>query len=288
MSEDEQQIETDFSTRVQGWISAQPVLLWWSLAAVVVAVTVFWWFTPSGLLGKADAVGYAVCHRITVRSFAFPDGVQLPMCARCSGTFTGVLIGLLGPGLLFGRRRAGAFPPLPIMVFMLAFSAWWAFDGANSFTHLLPDELPIPHLFYPNNILRVTTGTFHGITLASIILPIVNATLWTDAENMPTIETWPQVLALWGIGAATILMFLSGWALFLYPLAIISALGTVAILSATTMVMLISVIRHENRAANISEALPYLLLGLTLALVMIGGIDAMRFAVFGSWDGMVF
>lgn len=288
MSEGEGTVEGDFSARMQGWISTQPPLLWWSLAAAAVVIALFWWFTPGGILGKADAVGYAVCHRITVRSFAFPNGLQLPMCARCSGTFTGVLIGLLGPGLLFGRRRAAAFPPLRIMLFMLAFSAWWAFDGANSFTHLLPDELPIPHLFYPNNILRVTTGTFHGITLSSVILPIVNATLWTDAENIPTIETWPQVLALWGIGAAIILMFLSGWALFLYPLAVLSALGTVAILSATTMVMLISVIRHENRASTISEALPYLLLGLVLALVMIGGIDFMRFAVFGTWDGMVF
>jgi hypothetical protein len=41
------------------------------------------WATPPGLLGKADAIGYAVCHRIDLRSFHLGDR-QLPLCARCT------------------------------------------------------------------------------------------------------------------------------------------------------------------------------------------------------------
>src|SRR5689334_17781875 len=76
------------------------------IAAVLLLVvsTIWVYLTPEGVLGKADAVGYAVCHRITVRSFLFPDGRQLPLCARCSGMFLGVLVGLFGPGLLLRRR----------------------------------------------------------------------------------------------------------------------------------------------------------------------------------------
>lgn len=35
---------------------------------------------PGGLLDKADKVGYAVCHRITIRSFLIGER-QMPLCA---------------------------------------------------------------------------------------------------------------------------------------------------------------------------------------------------------------
>ena len=128
-------------------------LFWIASALLLVVMAVWLTYTPNGLLGKADAIGYAVCHRITVRSFLFPDGRQLPMCARCSGTFLGVLIGLLAPGLIYRRRYAAAFPPLWIAGIMLLMSAAWAFDGSNSFdpSHLGvwgAHNLPVIHGFH--------------------------------------------------------------------------------------------------------------------------------------------
>ncbi len=52
------------------------------------------WNTPAGLLGKADALGYAVCHRIDVRSFHLGER-QLPLCARCTGMYLGAMLGLV-------------------------------------------------------------------------------------------------------------------------------------------------------------------------------------------------
>src|SRR5438128_205180 len=68
-------------------------LTWIAALALMIALLLWISFTPAGILGKADAIGYAVCHRIEARSFLFPDGRQLPMCARCTGTFIGVLVG---------------------------------------------------------------------------------------------------------------------------------------------------------------------------------------------------
>ena len=49
-----------------GWHKTAKIIL----AALAVIVTVVWLsYTPPGLLGKADAIGYAVCHRISARSF---------------------------------------------------------------------------------------------------------------------------------------------------------------------------------------------------------------------------
>ncbi|MCC6904853.1 MAG: DUF2085 domain-containing protein [Anaerolineae bacterium] len=262
-------------------------LLWIGLAALLLVLTVWLSFTPQGILGKADAVGYAVCHRISVRSFHFPDGRAVPLCARCSGTFLGVLVGLLAPGLLFGRRHAARFPKVALTIVLLLFSAWWAFDGANSFMHLLPESLRLPRLFEPNNFLRLTTGMLHGITMGSLILPIVNATLWADAADEPTVKSLWELLALVGIGAALVAMVYSEYWLFLYPLAVLSSIGVLSILGCIMTVMVATLLRRETQSRTLRDALPLILLGLAAALLMIAVIDAARLAVFGTWDGFV-
>ncbi|HOA23173.1 MAG TPA: DUF2085 domain-containing protein [Aggregatilineales bacterium] len=282
---------SDFDTRHTNLTShseARPApdsrLLWIAVVVLVVVLAVWLMLTPDGLLGKADAIGYAVCHRIDARSFHLPGGRAVPLCARCSGTFLGVMVGLFGPGVLFGRRRAAGFPPLPMIAVMLLATAWWGIDGANSFAHLLPGE-GIPRLWEPTNFLRVTTGMFHGITMASLILPILNSTVWADATNEPTLDRWGQLGVLYGIGAVLIAMVYSELPVFLYPLAFLSAVGVVVILSATMTVIVTTLLGRENRARTVTEALPLFLLAVAATFVLIGGIDALRFAIFGSWDG---
>jgi uncharacterized membrane protein len=259
--------------------------LWIAAVVLIVALALWLSFTPGGLLGKADAVGYAVCHRIEARSFHFPGGRPLPMCARCSGTFLGVLVGLLTPGLVFRRRRAGLFPPIPVMAVMLAMSGWWAFDGANSFAHMLPGR--VPRLYAPTNFLRLATGMVHGITMGGLVLPIFNATLWADATPGRTIESLGEWLLMIGIGALLVAMMLSGLAIFLYPLAILSAAGTMAVLAAINTVIVTITLGQENRASTLLQALPMIFLGLVVTLAMTGAIDALRHAAFGTWDGFV-
>lgn len=258
----------------------------WLAALISLGLALGLWlaFTPGGALGKADAVGYAVCHRITVRSFAFPDGRPLPMCARCSGTFLGVLAGLFGPGLLFRRGKAISFPPAWMLIALVLFSAWWAFDGANSFIKLMGD--PLPRLYEPTNPLRLVTGTFHGITMGSLILPVVNETLWKNADKRPTLAHPLHLVALLGIGALIIAAVLSGWAVVLYPLALLSAVGALAMLAAVGTMLITLLLRRQNTAETFVQALPLMLLGLALAVALIGGIDAGRYFIFGTWEGM--
>ncbi|HER34962.1 MAG TPA: DUF2085 domain-containing protein, partial [Halothiobacillaceae bacterium] len=97
------------------------------MVVIVVAIEL----PPSTLLGKADVAGYAVCHRLPERSFSLGDR-PMPLCARCTGTFLGAVVGL-GMMLIYGRRRASRLPPAGILLAMLTFSALWAFDGLNSY-----------------------------------------------------------------------------------------------------------------------------------------------------------
>ena len=80
----------------------------WLLLGFAFVLTVVWLFlTPEGLLGKADAVGYSVCHRISVRSFHIGER-PLPLCARCSGMFLGALLGLVYQA---AQGKKGKMPP---------------------------------------------------------------------------------------------------------------------------------------------------------------------------------
>src|SRR5512140_118546 len=83
-----------FSSKIIPWLVAASVLLVWLV------------YTPAGLLGKADAIGYAVCHRIDARSFHLGDR-QLPLCARCSGMYLGAVVGIVYQAF---AGRKGAFP----------------------------------------------------------------------------------------------------------------------------------------------------------------------------------
>jgi len=70
----------------------------------------------ASFIGLAAAFAYSagavVCHQLPERSFALA-GRQLPVCARCSGLYLGVALGLLGwflvrrlrPVPLAGPRR---------------------------------------------------------------------------------------------------------------------------------------------------------------------------------------
>ena len=144
--------------------------------------------SPGDLLGKADHIGYTVCHQIPVRSYFFGDH-QLPLCARCSGQYLGALFGLV---LLFilGRSKAAALPPTGIVVLLLGFLAVWAFDGLNSYLTFFPG---LPHLYEPKNILRVTTGAMQGVALIALVWPFYNAGMWAQPSPQRSIRNWREV-----------------------------------------------------------------------------------------------
>ena len=99
---------------------------------VLAAVLVFtgWLMnTPPGLLGKLDAIAYAVCHRIAERSFHV-GSVQLPLCARCTGMYLGAVTGLVFQSIR-GWKHSKA-PRWSIIAVLLVFVVAFGIDGANS------------------------------------------------------------------------------------------------------------------------------------------------------------
>jgi uncharacterized membrane protein len=251
------------------------------LAVAAIAIVSWLLSTPPGILGKADALGYAVCHRIDGRSFHLGDR-QFPLCARCSGMYLGALLGIVGMVAL-GRGRAGGMPTRWVMVTLFGFMGLMGIDGVNSYSHFFPG---LPHLYEPQNWLRLVTGMGNGLALAALVLPVFNQTVWKDWEPRPVLANFKELGALVLAAAVVVALLLSDNVVVLYPLALLSAVGVLVLVVVLNTTILLIGLRRENRAAGWASAVIPLVAGLTLAIIEIGAIDAVRFAIFGTWGGM--
>lgn len=246
---------------------------------VTLLVIGFLAFTPEGLLGKADAIGYAVCHRIDLRSYHIGDR-PLPLCVRCTGMYLGAMVGLVYQWKT-SKRCAGTPPRRVIAVlFLLAFA--FAIDGINSYLTLFPR---MPHLYPPQNTLRLITGTGMGLVISAMLYPAFQQTIWQIVREEAAISNLRQLMALVALAAAVDALALTQNPFLLYPLALISAGGVLTLLTLIYTMLWIIVLRRENRYTNWRELGWFLWAGFGFALLQISLIDLGRFLLTGSWDG---
>jgi uncharacterized membrane protein len=250
------------------------------LATLAALLIIGWTAAPPGLLGKADAIGYAVCHRIDLRSFHLGDR-QLPLCARCTGTFLGAIVGAL---LLaaFGRGRSSVWPSRGILIALGLTVIGWGLDGLNSYLSLFPR---FPHLYPPQNWLRLTTGTFLGMAMAAVYLPAVNQSLWKTAPSDPVLRSWRELFLYFLPAPLLIGLVLTENPILLYPLALLSTLGILFLLSGVYIAVVLMLFKREGRAETWADAWPVIVAGLALALLQLYAIDAVRFSFTHTWGG---
>ena len=260
---------------------------WNWVVIVLVSVLLLTWLylTPPGLLGKADAVGYSVCHRIALRSFHI-NGRQFPMCARCSGQFLGALLALVYQAIL-GRRRMGR-PGWAVIAVLVGFFLVYAIDGLNSYLHLAPlmRAFPnLPRLYEPNNTLRLLTGTGVGLLIGAALYPAFNSTVWRKPDPRPALGNLVSIggLILLALGLDGLLLLDIPW--ILYPFAILSALATLTLLGMVYTIVVLMLVRQENRAERIYQLALPIVGGLGIALLQIAVFDLLRYLLTGTWDG---
>ena len=247
----------------------------------------FWFsFAPPGLLGKADAVGYAICHRIGERSFHIGER-QLPLCARCTGEFYAAGISLLFFSLTSPKKSGmpGWKLGAPLLLFLIAFGI----DGSNSYLYLLKSTSggaldSIPNLYTPNNTLRLFTGSSMGIALASILYPAFNQSAWKTSDPGRALD-WKKLVILIGIILVLNLAVLTESSIVLYPIAIVSVLGVLALLILVFSMVWLLMMRQENEFSTLKEMWMPFLAGTTLAFLLISVVDLVRFTLTGTWGG---
>jgi uncharacterized membrane protein len=251
---------------------------WLVLIAAGIVVIVWLMLTPSGLLGKADAIGYAVCHRIDARSFHIGDR-QMPLCARCTGMYLGALAGMLYQ-IIQGRR--GGMPNWKTYAILALFVIAFGVDGANSYLHFFPMA---PSLYQPQNWLRLVTGTGMGLAISAVLLPVFHQTMWATWDTHSAINHPRHWLAFLGLGIVVDLATLSNSPWVLFPLALFSSAEVVIILTMVYSMVTVMLFKQENRFKHLKDLWLPLVAGLTIAILQIGVMDLGRFLLTRTWSG---
>jgi uncharacterized membrane protein len=268
---------------------------WLVVLPTLAALLSFLLFTPPGFLTKADMVCYAVCHQWKAHSFVIA-GRQLSLCARCTGTFLGALVGLFGQAFVLRRRRAAEFPSTPMLVILIGFMLLWAIDGLNSFIDAkginpsLDALIRIRPLYEPQNWLRLTTGALNGLTMSALIFPVFNFTLWRDSSperSIRNLRDLAVLVLLEGclIGLVLLAVFVQQ-PFVLYPLAFLSAMGILTLLTLVNSLLVLMFTQRDNMVTRWREAVIPIMGGFMLSLVQIGVIDFIRYLITGTLSGI--
>jgi uncharacterized membrane protein len=232
------------------------------------------------VIGKVNAIGYAICHQMASHSFLI-NGLPMPLCARCTGIYLGVMTGLLIL-IASGRRRVCKMPIPGVNIVLGLFIIAMGIDGVNSYATLIPG---LPHLYEPNNTLRLTTGLLCGFAMINIVFPVFNDVTWQQPDESRSIHNWREFGGMIAILGFVGLLVLSERPTFLLILGVISTIGVVIMMSMIGTVLYMSLFRLQNTLRAWRGLLVPVLGGLTMAFVLIGGIDAVRLLLTHTWSG---
>lgn len=251
---------------------------WLLLIFPLILLIVWLYFTPPGLLGKLDAIAYGICHRIATHSFSL-DGQQLPLCARCTGMYMGALACLI---VQFFQGRQGKLPPLPVFIIMGLFTIAFGIDGANSYITFIPG---LHALYQPQNWLRLVTGFGMGLSMSAILFPIFNQSIWKNWIDRSPFSSVKQCFLVLCVSILAILTVISGKPYLLYPVAILSISGVLALLTMIYSIVLVMLFRKDNQYEHFNQLWLLLIMGFTLAMIQISIVDLGRFALTHTWAG---
>ena len=258
------------------------------LSVVLLVLAAMGWFAVTDsthlahepLLTAGDYLGAAICHRITSHSLMI-NGRQFPLCARCTGMYLGVAL-TFGALLLAGRWRRTDLPPLPLLLTLVGFIGLMGIDGLNSYSHFFPN---FPHVYEPQNWLRLVTGIGAGLAMGLLIFPALMQTLWRDVNGRPIIESARELLAMVVLAGTAVLLILSNQPTILYVLALVSVAGVLLIVTSINAVLLLMLFKKDGFAMRWQETAVPLLLSFGLTIVQIGTVALLRFNLTGTITG---
>lgn len=277
----------------------------WAGPAFLLGLVIVFLLLPFPLLEKLHGICFGICPQRPTHSYALGGTMlpgenflrenlpgfaaldpatpaQLPICARDSGMYLG-FISVWGYLIVLGRGRARGLPPWYITLTLVLFIGIMGFDGVNALLNDLHQNIPaIPYLYEPQLQLRLGTGLLTGIAFAGILTPVVNMTLWRQDDPRPSIATWKQLAGALLVVALVFAINESRLGIFLYPVAITISASVLTLIGLINMVFVLSIFRKENLAGTVRDALNPFAVGVFCALIELGLLSLMRYAVLGT------
>ena len=229
------------------------------------AVGISWQFlasTPHGSFAKIFSIGSSLCHQIPSHSFVL-NGVQFPLCARCTGLYLGSLIGLIY-AVISGKKTG--IPKTPYLILLAAIFIVWGTDGVNS---LISGFLARPFLYQTSNLTRLVTGYGMGLVMSTALSTLFNATMWEKSDSTPILRT-PMQVGLYVLACATINLLIISNSPFLFMLAAyLATLTALAIITLLYAVFWVIISKKENTFDSPRGLWVFLIAGLATALLQI-------------------
>jgi len=212
-----------------------------------------------------------VCHQIPERCFRY-GGRPLPLCARCTGTFLGVLIALLTLWAI-GQRRHSRLPPWRMGIVLVGLTGLWAIDGLNSLVELSGGSYL---LYAPGNSFRLITGMGNGLTIGVVLHAIWNSVVWREAGERRVLDRAWHLLALLLAASAGVAMVLV-WRSAPFSLWVaINSFSVATVLTTVNAILIALVLDREGFAHNWLDTIPYLAAGFLTACVETGALAFLR------------
>ncbi len=208
----------------------------------------------------------------------------MPLCARDTGMHLGILISLLFH-LKWGKQAG--FPARKIQIVLGIFFLAFAIDGINSTLPML-NFIKMDQWYPPLNWLRLATGAGLGIAMGSVLMPVINESLWVNVSQESALSTWSR------FGQIVLVTAIAGFAVtteipaLLYPLAILTAGDVLLILTLIFTIVWVMIFKKDNFFQKWKEVIWWLVAGFGTSLALIAFMDWARFALTGTWAGFVF
>jgi uncharacterized membrane protein len=225
---------------------------------------------PLPLLEKLRILSAGVCAQRPGHSIFFGE-VQPPLESRMIGIYGGFFVAI-ATLVLAGRGKWTGMPSVPVLALAVLFIAVMGFDGVNALFY----DLKLPHAYPPQNWLRLITGTLCGLGIALLVLPIFNFSVWRMGDHRPVVAL-RGLAGLLAVEALFVAVVLTGFALLLYPVSIVSVMGVGGLLVAINLLVVLSILRREGQAVRVADLLGPGSLAVTLAVGELLLLAGMRF-----------
>ena len=200
-----------------------------------------------------ERMGSSVCHQMAERSLLF-DGMQMPLCARCTGIYTGAFFAFC---FFFLKKRMGAGSSFSLAEAILTGLAILpvGIDGVGSYLGL----------WESSQFLRILTGSIVGVVSPGFLLLAGNFEPSGKNEGF-LYEKTMELLLLMAVSVGFGVCLLSGLPLFWLG-TVFSVTGEVFLWSGIVWLVLKNILKNRN--------LPYWRISIVIAFValfLIGGV----------------
>jgi len=242
------------------------------LAMVIAFIVGIFLIAPGGFAAKAHAVLHGLCAQRPSHTFSL-GGQPLPFDARMTGIY-GAFFLTSAYLIARGRTRAVLLPPRTVLAALLLAVVLMGIDGVNAFLF----DISAPTLYLPDNRIRLVTGLFFGITLATLLWFLFATTFWSSGlKREPIIHGFAELLLIVVLTIPFAAVVLLGWGVAYIPITILlmtSALTVVTLLVFCSWLLFTGRDRHYPTLIAAQRPLS---LSMIAAVAFLLGIASARF-----------